>query len=188
MATLICPSCSQALPSPGEGGSRLVTCVKCGRETLVHIFPAFWRQSDSVHSPGGLLSSDECACYYHPAKPASHACANCGRFICQLCEVMIGDRLLCPKCVSSRAQNKSPEMESSRFLYDNLALVLAVLPIFTIWLTLITAPAALFVCIRYSNMPCSLVRRSRWRFLVAFLAALAQVVGWGILIVFLVAL
>ncbi|MCF7853651.1 MAG: hypothetical protein K9N51_02545 [Candidatus Pacebacteria bacterium] len=79
-------------------------------------------------------------------------------------------------------------MESSRFLYDNLALVLAVLPIFTIWLTLITAPAALFVCIRYSNMPCSLVRRSRWRFLVAFLAALAQVVGWGILIVFLVAL
>ena len=62
--------------------------------------------------------------------------------------------------------------------YDTLALGLALVPVLVFYLTLITAPMALFVAIRYWKSPRSLVRRSNVRFILAITIALLQIGGW----------
>jgi hypothetical protein len=77
-------------------------------------------------------------------------------------------------------------LASSRFLYDSLALALAVWPVILfplIFFTFITAPAAIYVTLRYWGTPGSVVPRSKYRFVLAFLLAVAQLVAWVVLIV-----
>jgi hypothetical protein len=67
-------------------------------------------------------------------------------------------------------------------LYDNIALLLAVTPLVTVvfwFFTLITAPATLFVVIRYWRAPSSLVPRTKTRFVIAGVVAVLQLAGWG---------
>ena len=54
-------------------------------------------------------------------------------------------------------------------------------------ITLITAPMALFLAIRYWNAPRSLIHRTKVRFIFAILFSSLQIVGWGIGIYLLVA-
>ena len=66
---------------------------------------------------------------------------------------------------------------------------LAVVPpllLITIYFTFITAPAALFIAIRYWNTPMGAVPRSRWRAVLAIIFAGAQIAGWGLIIVFII--
>jgi hypothetical protein len=65
-------------------------------------------------------------------------------------------------------------------LYDSLALTLALVPLLLWPFTLITAPAALFIAIRYWRAPGSVVQRTKVRLILAMFVALAQIVGWGI--------
>ena len=46
------------------------------------------------------------------------------------------------------------------------------------WFTVFTAPAAIFVALRYWKAPSSLLQRSKIRFVVALLIAGLQVAGW----------
>jgi hypothetical protein len=73
-------------------------------------------------------------------------------------------------------------------MYDSIALALAVLPIVTIvfwFLTIITAPMALFVAIRYWNAPRSLVHRTKVRYVLAMILATLQIGAWGLGIYYL---
>jgi hypothetical protein len=75
-------------------------------------------------------------------------------------------------------------------MYDTIALALAVLPVVTLafwFLTIITAPMALFVAIRYWNAPRSLVRRTKIRYVLAMILATLQMAGWGLGIYYLTA-
>ena len=45
--------------------------------------------------------------------------------------------------------------------------------------TLITAPAAIYVALRYWNAPMSLVPRTKIRFILAILFAGAELAGWS---------
>jgi hypothetical protein len=77
-------------------------------------------------------------------------------------------------------------LEKERFLYDNLALALAAWPIIIfpfILFTIITAPAAIYVVLRFWGSTHSLLPRTRYRFVLALLIALAELVGWVTLIV-----
>jgi hypothetical protein len=67
---------------------------------------------------------------------------------------------------------------TGRTLYDHVALVLATLPVLTIWLTLVTAPMAIYMALRHWNSPSSLLRRSRIRFVLAIILGALQIAGW----------
>jgi hypothetical protein len=69
-------------------------------------------------------------------------------------------------------------LENQRTLYDGIALTLAVLPILMWPLTFITAPASLFIVVRHWRSPLSVVPRTRVRYVLAALFAVAQIAGW----------
>jgi hypothetical protein len=118
-------------------------------------------------------------CYDHPANQAVSHCEECGRFVCQLCAVDFRGGTWCPPCLAAgRSSQQSTALEPSRTLYDSIALMTALLPMILWPFTLVTAPAAMFLAVRYWRKPTGLLRRSKWRMVVAFLVGLAQVVGW----------
>ena len=55
------------------------------------------------------------------------------------------------------------------------------------YFTLVTAPAALFVAIRYWNAPRSIVHRTKIRLVAAIVLALMQIAGWASLFIMLAA-
>ena len=65
---------------------------------------------------------------------------------------------------------------------DTIALALATFPALLIWPAIIGAPAALYVVIRRWRAPLSILPRTRIRFYLAALFALAELVGIGLLI------
>jgi len=153
-------------------------CPSCASEVRALVFPAFLNHLEST-SAEAILDETEASCFYHPAKKATVACESCGRFICALCEVELEGSRLCPQCLESgKRKGKLTSLEGSRTLYNSLALVLAVVPIFTVSLTLIAAPIALFICLYYRNAPRSLVRPGRWKWWLALILSTLQIVGW----------
>lgn len=67
-------------------------------------------------------------------------------------------------------------------MYDSVALAFATFPALFIWPVLIGAPAALWVVFRRWRSPGSVVPRTRIRFYLAALIALAEIVGVVVLI------
>ena len=55
---------------------------------------------------------------------------------------------------------------------------LAVVPLLMWPFTFLTAPAALYLALRYWKRPLSVVRRTRWRYIAAIAIALAQIAAW----------
>ena len=101
----------------------------------------------------------------------------------------VGGRHLCPSCAATRAADPAEErFVRERTLWDSVALSLATYPMLIFYLTIFTAPAAIFVGLRHWRSPRSLVPRTRGRFVVALLLATAQVVGWVVLFGYFVAL
>ncbi len=62
-------------------------------------------------------------------------------------------------------------------MYDSVALAFAVLPALLIWPVLVGAPAALWVVFRRWRSPGSIVPRTRLRYYLAALIALAEIAG-----------
>ncbi|HMC60690.1 MAG TPA: hypothetical protein VKJ01_15985, partial [Candidatus Solibacter sp.] len=69
-------------------------------------------------------------------------------------------------------------LQTSRTLYDSIALIapLVTLPVWPF--TLIAAPGAMVFTVMKWSQPISLVRRARWRFVLAFLIGLAETGLW----------
>ena len=150
-------------------------------------FPALIRPVVEGKSAKTVVVSDEAACFYHSAKKAVIPCDSCGRFLCALCDIAIEGRHICPKCLElGMDKGQLENLETSRVRYDSIALSLAVLPLLIFWATLITAPIALYYCVKYWNVPLSVVKSSKLTFIVAGLFAVLELIGWGILFVYLI--
>ena len=173
-----CNRCNRPLPKWELGAQHPAQCPECGASSIVRVFPALF------HAPGGPVLSEaaaegESTCFDHPGKRAVEACSRCGRFVCQLCAVEFKGAIWCPSCFTAgESSTTKVEFENSRTLYDSIALTAALAPLLLWPFTLITAPVALFVAIRYWRRPMSLVRRWRWRSVLAALIALAEIGGW----------
>ena len=158
-----------------------VPCSACASPHETLVFPAFLERITAAVGEA-VADETEASCFYHPAKKAVLTCENCGRFVCGLCEVELDGRHLCPQCLDSgKRKGKLASLETSRTLYDNIALALAAYPmlfLFTIYFTFITAPASMFILFRYRKMPRSLVRPGRWRWWLALVVALLQIAAW----------
>ena len=71
-------------------------------------------------------------------------------------------------------------MENHRTLYDTIVLTLAIAPMLLVWATIITAPMAIFMAIRYWNAPTSIIPRTKVRSIVALIMGSLQTIGWSV--------
>ena len=182
-----CVACKTDLPPDFENADDFLGCPSCLNHLRVFAFPAL-RRSNLAAVATPALAAGEASCFYHSAKQAVIACESCGRFLCALCDVEIGGTHRCPSCLEAGKQKRQLEtVENKRTLYDGLALALAILQILFWPFTLLSAPATLFVVIRYWRHPLSILPRTRIRFVIAALIALGQSVGWLALIYVVVA-
>jgi DNA-directed RNA polymerase subunit M/transcription elongation factor TFIIS len=182
-----CPKCQAYLPPRADNRLELFACPGCGSQVAAATFPALYRPTATGRAGETLLADSDAGCFYHPQKKATVVCDHCGRFLCALCDVAFVGEHLCPPCIAAGRKNaRFKELDRQRILYDNVALGLATLPLLVWPFTFVTAPMALFIAMRYWNHPKSIVRGSRLTALLAILIAAAQVLGWVVLIVFLV--
>jgi hypothetical protein len=163
----------------------VAVCTSCGSRNTVRVFPALFAAPAAPAVPE-VARDGEAACFDHPAKRAVAACHQCGRFVCLLCSVEFEGKVWCPSCVAAgRGVSQPIRLEPSRMLYDSIALTVPLVSLVLFWpMTLITAPATLVFSVMKWQRPLSLVRRSRWRFVVAVLVALAETAAWSWLLVY----
>jgi hypothetical protein len=148
------------------------------------LFQAFYRLTDPGGAGKSIMEQGQAECYNHPGRQAKVACSQCGRLLCELCEVELQGRSLCFSCLkSNRGKQKEVGVDNQRTLYDSIALALATVPILFIFPTVITAPAAVYVTLRYWKQPVSVLPRSRWRSILALILAGGQIAGWIILLI-----
>ena len=185
MSSLLqCPKCRATLLEGVFNLPELSPCPACGVPLQVEIFPALFRKISPGQSGEAVMVEGESSCFYHPQKKAVRPCDGCGRFLCALCDCELGNQHFCPACLEAgKTKGKIKSLDNQRTLYDSIALSLAVYPMLIFYLTIITAPMTLFVAIRYWKSPPGILRRTKFRFVVAIIIATLQITGWGFLIV-----
>jgi hypothetical protein len=179
---ICCGECS--LPVLAESWNREegVRCSGCGQRVLVTVFPAIERARVGA-LPEALAAESEASCYYHPQSRAAVPCDECGRFLCHLCDLELDGRHLCPGCFQAGVgASKLEAVETRRTMYDTIALALATVPALLFWPVIATAPAALWIVVRRWRAPGSIVPRTRIRYYLAALFALAEMAGAGFVI------
>lgn len=186
--TLIhCPKCKAALMDGVFNRDDFSPCPACQSPLRIEVFPAMFRRETEGRAGERIFAETEASCFYHPQKKAVLPCESCGRFLCALCDCEHQGRHLCPTCLESgRSKGKIKSLENTRTRYDNIALTLAIFPILIFYFTLITAPMALYVAIRYWKAPLGLTQGSRSKFVVAIVLAALQICGWTFGIIALV--
>jgi hypothetical protein len=169
---ICCGECST--PVPAESWNRAgARCRGCGQTLQVAVFPAIERTRTGA-LPEAIEIETEASCFYHPSSRAAIPCDECGRFLCRLCEIEIDGRHLCPTCFETGVAANKLNVETSRTMYDSIALALATLPTLLTWPVIIGAPAALYVAIRRWRAPGSIVPRTRVRYYLALLFVLVD--------------
>ncbi|SRR5579864_1679624 len=181
--SLSCAKCQALLPNYFFVATNLMPCPSCGAELMVRAFPALFAQPAAVTAPE-ISVTGEAGCFYHPEKRAIVTCHICGRFLCALCNVEFKSQNWCPGCLeASSRKRKGTDFENHRVLYDSIALAMATFPFLMLfWPSIVGAPVAIFMSIRYWKAPGSILPRTKIRFLVAILLALGQLALIGALI------
>lgn len=172
-----CSKCRAPLAATAIVPGEFAPCPACGAEIWVDIFPALIRPIARSSAGEAVLVTGEATCFYHDEKKAATVCDACGRFLCGLCDCQMGDKHFCPACLESGRQKGIEQLEASRTLHAQQALMLAILPFF------FTGLIALYFILRYWKAPGSLVSPKRWIMPTALTLALLQVLGLGALIV-----
>jgi hypothetical protein len=176
---IACTRCRAPLPPALYNMPDLRTCPACRALVKAHVFPAALRPPGSGATGDAVLVEGEASCFYHPAKKALLPCESCGRFLCAVCDVELNGAHLCAACVESgKKKGRLKGLDNRRTLYDSLALGIAAYPIILVWPTIIGAPIALYIAIRYWNAPSSVVPRTKWRAVLAIIIALTEIAVW----------
>jgi len=172
-----CTRCDTPLPKWELATGDTAVCTECGSRNMVRVFPAAFSGNAPAKAEQAL--EGEAACFDHPAKRAVGACTQCGRFVCTLCSVEFGGETWCPSCVAAGAgKARAARPVTSRTLYDSIALLVPLAAIVFYPFMILAAPASLVLTAMRWNRPLSLVRRWRWRFLLAILLSLLEVGLW----------
>jgi uncharacterized paraquat-inducible protein A len=172
-----CGGCSWPVPVEGWNRGEDVRCPGCGQKVQVEIFPAIARPTAGA-LPEAIGAETEASCFYHHESRAAVPCDQCGRFLCRLCDLEIDGRHLCTTCYQSGVSTgKLETLETRRTMYDSVALALATFPALLLSPAVFGAPAALYVVLRRWRAPGSVVPRTRIRFYLAAVLALAEIVG-----------
>jgi hypothetical protein len=183
---LACSRCNTPIP-PGDWNREHAFCSSCRAPLQALVFPAFFSQPGTASTGALVLEAGEASCFYHPLKRAVVPCDRCGRFLCSLCQVEFLGQNWCPRCIQAGSEKgQLAQLDPSRTLYDNLALMLAILPVLLVFTTIITAPITLYVVARYWRAPSSILPRTKIRFYIAALLATIQIGAWIWLVLFMI--
>ena len=145
----------------------------------VTLFPAITRPKQTVQS-GVLMEAGQSSCYFHPELSATALCDESGRMICDLCKTEWEGRTVSMEALQTLVAGKGKKRSRGKTKWDDICLALALLPIILGPLSVVTALAVLVIVgVQWRKGPTSVVRRSRWRYVLAALLALLQVFGWG---------
>lgn len=176
---IACPKCRAVLGAELFNQPAWVICPSCRVEMRLEVFPAFFREEKTVPAER-IQMEGEAGCFYHPEKKAAVVCDACGRFLCALCDVDFDGRHICPACLEAGQQKgKIAKLENKRTRHDHIALALAALPLLIFYLTIFTAPAALFYAIRHWNSAGSIVPdRRRLSLVIAIIIASVEIAAW----------
>ncbi len=176
---LSCIKCKSPLRKEIINTDSLIACSSCSSLLRAEVFPAVYRSLPMGQSGETLQMNTEAGCFYHPGKKAVIPCSACGRFVCALCDVAFNGRHLCPACFEKgKSKRKIKSLENHRTCYDNIALMVATVPLLFYFITLFTAPLAIYLTVRHWNTPTSIISRSRIRFILAFILAGLQIAAW----------
>ena len=177
--TITCPKCQTSLYEGVFNRLEPMPCPACETPLQIEVFPAMFRRIASGQQAETVMVEGESSCFFHPEKKAVVTCQGCGRFLCALCDCELKGEHYCPNCLEAgKSKGKIKSLENQRTLYDSIAIVLAVAPLLIFYFTIITAPMTLYVAIRYWKAPMSILRRSKFRFVIAIILALLQIGGW----------
>lgn len=175
-AEVACPACRRPVPALLWNTAEDVPCPHCRKDIQIFTFPALSAPRGIVLAVATTVAG-EATCFFHAENQAAAVCENCGRFICSVCRLEFGGRILCPACIGgSRSPVALPD--NQRVLYDGIALALALLPMLVWPFTCLTAPATLGLVIWAWRKPASVVRRGRARLIIAGLMASLQLTVW----------
>lgn len=181
-AEFACPKCKTVFSVEPGTTDLASTCPTCASELEAHFFPAFFQPVEAGMAASALVDQADASCFYHPQKQAVHVCDGCGRLVCALCSIDLGAEHLCPSCVSSgKKKGKLLALENSRVRYDTIALALAVVGLFSCYLSLLLAPASIYVALRYWKSPRGLTGASPIRLILALVIALTALLAWSAL-------
>lgn len=181
---LLCPKCKIPLRANVINRGEPAPCPGCASPLQVEVFPALFRPIQTGRSGEAVVVETESSCFYHPQKKAVIHCEGCGRFLCGLCDCELHGKHYCPQCLETgKKKGKIKSIENERTLYDSVALALAIFPLPVFYITILTAPIALYVAIRYWKAPRSIVHRTRIRLVLAIIFASLQIAGWVVAIV-----
>lgn len=158
-------------------------CPSCSSQILVELYPSAFNKDQTNDIGKKITLDDDASCFYHPEKKADLVCDTCGRMICSLCEVAFQNKNICPSCLEKgKIKGKIKDMENYRFRYDELALMVALLPLFIFPpASLITAFIALYIGIKYRNKPSGITGGTGIRFKIARVTASLIIFGWVLL-------
>jgi hypothetical protein len=179
-SAILCPSCFTPLPPSQFNTDKFLPCPTCEANLQVAVFPAAFRAITPGQSGERILIAGESSCFYHDQKKAVVPCDSCGRFLCALCDVDLSGRHFCPQCLDTGRQKGSlQQLEIQRVVYDNGALLLAVVPMLLFCFpTFVTAPVAVVLGVISYFRPNSILGFSRFKALAAIVLALFQIVLW----------
>ena len=174
-STINCPRCQATLSvEPGMVETHSA-CPQCGTPIEAYFFPAFFRPIEAGAVASAIVDTSEASCFYHAQKQAVGVCDGCGRMVCALCSIDLGNEHLCPACISSgKKKGKLLTLEDRRTRYDNISVALAIGSFFFPYLFFLIPPAAIYVAIRYWNSPGSLLGVSHVRFGIAIVIAIVS--------------
>lgn len=188
MSVARCVFCNALLnPVQLAAAGGQVQCQACKRRSTVLAMPSLLenRAAKPPPPPVDPPAEGEAACFYSPNRRATKECSHCGVLISDIWAAQWGSKSVCLKCLDHlRAKGQDAHFQTKRILWDNVALIMALVPLTVVfwWVSFITAPAAIFTALWHWNSPRSLVPRSRLRLIIALLLGLAQVGGFVFLI------
>lgn len=183
-----CRKCGFMLPAEVLNTPELAACPRCQNSLLGRIFPAFFVAPREGRTGERIGLDDLSSCFFHPDRRAIVPCADCGRFLCALCDLEIEGRHLCPACLEAGRKKASLAVfRTAHTRWDNIALLLAVLPPVTLigwYFSMFTAPASIFISIwKWRSTRDAMIPYSKGRFVVALILSSLTVAGWtGILL------
>ena len=205
MVQIRCASCQLPLPdTPFLQGGR-GRCSYCQKPLRVFLEKALYQPIGMAPPPlqdETPPAEGEAVCFYNPARRATKVCDHCGVYISDAWAAPWGSMTICLKCLEQlRSKSQDQRFEASRTLWDNVALglvwtpllfgalslvliltiFLGFIPVLVLGATMFTAPAALFLGLRFWNAPRSLAPRGRTRLILALILALALIVVWSLL-------
>src|SRR5215472_14275954 len=178
-----CGSCMWPVPPEAWNREEGFVCPRCSERVHVTVFPALTRGGAAGLPPERVQSDTEAACFFHPQNRAASPCDLCGRFVCRLCEIQADSKIFCPECFASAFKaNKINEVDKNRTMYDSVALALSTLPGIFVWPVLFTGPSTIFITIKYWKARGGIIPRTRVRYYLAIMCALAEMTALGFVI------